>query len=182
MKKNLIYLAVIATVFAAAACKKSDAVTAAPDVSKTTFTINGNTYTEANSNYAVTAATSTSSSFSALAVVGKGTDGKAAGGLVFYFPGASRPTAGTYTVVSDFTKATGNQIGVVAQDSVNVAQEGLYSSVAGSTATVTLNSAGKLTIALPNTTFTGTNFNNTNPKNTVITTVSVSASGTAVEN
>jgi len=180
MKKNLIYLAAISSVLVAAACKKNDTVAATP--AATTFTINGNVYTESGSNYVLNAATATLGAFATLAVAGQGTDGKAKGGLIFYFPGTSKPAAGTYTVVTDVSKATGNQVGIVAQDSVNVAQQGLYSSVAGSTATVTVSSAGKLTIAMPNTSFTGSNFNNTNPKNTVITTVTVSASGTAVEN
>jgi len=177
MKKNLSYLAIAMSLLAVAACKKSDPK---PDSSNgITFTINGNTYTEASSQYSVTDVSD--ESYATLATEGKTSDGKR-GILIFYFNRSTKPVAGTYTIVSDIKAGGANTVGILAEDNISKAKSGLYSSQTGTSATVTVSSSGKLSIKFPSTAFKGTNFDNSDPTNTVTTNVDITAQGSAVEN
>lgn len=181
MKKHVINLVIAAAVFLVWGCSTSNDAKPANTASK--FTVNGVIYTE------VTAADSAASlaggekTLNALGVTGKSADGTASAGLIFFFKGTAKPKAGSYTVISDATTMTAGQVGVLVIDKVNVAKQGLYgtSGLDGTSIAVAVSSSGKITLTLPTIAITGTNFDNTDPKNTVTTSVTGSISGTVVE-
>jgi hypothetical protein len=181
MKKLTTYLSVtLLAILLFTACKKNDTVN--PDPAKSTFTLNGNVYTETASVDSVGTLGSSANKINIFAVSGIGADGKALAVLEFIFLGPGKPTAGTYNVIADASKMTAGQVGIIAQDKVSIAKQGLYSSMANGSITVTVNAAGKISVSLPNAIpLTGSNFDNTDPKNTVITNVTATVSGTASE-
>lgn len=176
MKKPFLIPALLLTIAVAVSCKKDSSN---PTPTTGTFVINGTTYTETKGSYSVSDINDRS--YAALGVAG--TNGGKKGAFIILFPGSTKPAAGTYTIVSDMTTSTtgSKQVGIIASDSVSVAKEGLYTAQSG-TVTVSVSSDNKLTITLPSTKFSGSNFDNTDPKNTNITDVTVTASGTVKEN
>lgn len=178
MKKNFIYLSIALIVSVTAACKK-DSSTTTPPTTASTFVVNGNTYTETNSGFSIEPF-GTAGNFATLAVLG--TKGTAKSELIFYFGSSTKPVAGVYPITDDLSTNAAGKVGILASDSVNVAKEGLYTAQPGTSVTVTVSSSGKLTVKMPATTFTGSNFDNSDPKNTNVTDVTISASGTVNEN
>jgi hypothetical protein len=176
MKKNFIYLPALALAFLFTACKKDTNNTQA--TVKGSFVLDGTTFTETTGTFA-TASLGTSGNFESLGVYG--TNGSKKGELIFFFAGTGKPAAGTYTVTSDLTQGSTGAVGILASDSLSVAKEGLFSAKNGSSITVSVNGSGKVSISMPATSFTGSNYDNTDPKNTVITDATVSGSGTLVE-
>jgi hypothetical protein len=146
------------------------------------FTVNGNTYTENASQ------DSTSSvggqTFNVLGISGQSADKKATAGLIIFFRGSGKPKAGAYTVIGDLTKpAEGNQCSIIVSDKISIARQGLYSTTGldGKSVTVAVSASGKLTVTIPVIAIKGSNFDNTDPKNTVITDASGSVSGGVAE-
>ncbi|MES2108689.1 MAG: hypothetical protein V4577_08080 [Bacteroidota bacterium] len=181
MKKHVINLLTAVTVLLIWGCStKSD-----PTPTKVTgkFTVNGNAYTE------IVSQDSTSSlsgqTYNVLGVSGQSADKSATAQLIIFFPGSGKPKAGAYTVVGDLTKpGSGNICGMIVTDKVSIAKQGLYSTTGldGTSVVVAVSASGKLTVTMPSIAIKGSNFDNTDPKNTVITDVTGSVSGTAVEN
>jgi len=180
MKKQVIYLLMMPLSFLIWSCStKSDPT---PTNATYKFTINGNTYTEIASQDSTS--TTGGQTFNVLGVSGQSADKSATAGVIIFFPGSGKPKAGTYAVVGDLTKpASGNQCGMIVSDKVSVAKQGLYSTTGldGTSVTVAVSSSGKLTVTMPAIAIKGSNFDNTDPKNTVITDVSGSVSGSVAE-
>lgn len=180
MKKHAMKLLIAAAaIFLTWGCStKSDPT---PTNSTFKFTVNGNAYTE------VTGADSVNNlngvNYNVLGVTGQSADKTASAGLVFFWSGTDKPKAGSYTVVSDVTKMTSGQVGVLVIDKVTVAKQGLYGTTGldGAKITVAISSSGKVFVTMPAVAISGNNFDNTDPKNTVSTTVSGSISGQAAE-
>ena len=182
MKKhamNLVFAA--AAIFLTWGCSTKSDPTPAKATGK--FTINGNAYTEVASQDSTS--TTGGQTFNVLGVSGQSADKSATAGLIIFFRGSGKPKAGTYTVVGDLTKTvTANQCGMILSDKVSIAKQGLYSTTGldGTSVTVAVSSSGKLTVTMPSIAIKGSNFDNTDPNNTIITDVSGSVSGTIVEN
>lgn len=179
MKKQVIYLLTMVAVFLTISCStKSD-----PTPTNTTFkfTVNSNAYYEVSGADSVTTLSGTS--YNTLGVTGQSADKSATAAMVFFWSGTAKPKAGSYTVVSDVTKMTSGQVGVLIIDKVTVAKQGLYGTTGldGAKITVTISSSGKVSVTMPSVAISGTNFDNTDPKNTVTTTVAGSISGQAAE-
>ena len=103
--------------------------------------------------------------------------------MIFIFSGSSRPAAGSYKVISDISKQAANQVGILAFDSLSVAKESILGSLGTDnvSAQITVSALGKITITLASTQLTGSNIDNTDPKNTNITTLNTTLSGTFIE-
>jgi len=167
----------MAAVFLTASCStKSD-----PTPTKTTykFTVNGNSYTEATGADSVT--TLNGISYNVLGVTGQSADKTASAGLVVFFSGTARPKAGSYTTVDDITKIGSNQVAILIIDKVSTAKNGIYGTAAGASLALAVSSAGKISITMPTLVIKGTNIDNTDPKNSVTTSVTGSISGTLAE-
>lgn len=181
MKKNVFYVLAAVVLFAVASCSKSGDV--APTISANgKYTLNGVQYTEVAS--ADSAGTGDGGqAFNIFAV--SGNSGSAVGQVGLIFSGSAKPKAGVYKVVGGSTTTlTSNQVGVIAFDNVSVAKQGIYSSVGTDNVSVTIavSASGKLSATFPAIALTGTNYDNTDPKNTQITTVNISVSGSMIEN
>ncbi len=178
MKKQMMYLLMMPLSFLIWSCStKSD-----PKPAVTyKFTVNGNTYTEIASQDSTS--TTGGQTYNVLGVSGQSADKSATSVLIFFFPGPAKPKAGTYTITSDLTTSAGNQCGILVTDKVSIAKQGLYSTTGlnGTSVTVAVSSSGKLTVTMPAIAIKGSNFDNTDPKNTVITDVTGSVSGSVAE-
>ncbi len=180
MKKNISYLAVLVLVISSfVACKKDDTTTAAATVTSS-FAIRGTTFN--TSTGSGVSAFQAINSFGTLVTYGLTSDGKGKGLVYISFYGTARPAAGQYNITATNPTAA-NQVTLLVQDSVSVAKQGLFNPTGTDNvkATVALTSAGKLSITLPSTQLTGSNFDNTNSSNTVITTTTATVSGTFTE-
>jgi hypothetical protein len=181
MKKNVLYVLAAVVLLAVASCSKSGDV--APSVSATgKYTLNGVQYTEIAS-VDSTGTGDGGQPFNLLYV--SGTSGSAVGQVGLIFAGSAKPKAGVYKVVgSSATTLTSGQVGIIAFDNVNIAKQGIYGSAGTDnvSVTVSVSSTGKLSATFPAVALTGTNYDNTDSKNTVITTVNITVSGSVVEN
>ena len=103
--------------------------------------------------------------------------------MIFFWKGTDKPKAGTYAVVGDVTKMTSGQVAVLVIDKVTVAKQGLYGTTGldGTSVTVAISASGKVSVTLPSIAIKGSNFDNTDPKNSVVTDVTGSISGSASE-
>jgi hypothetical protein len=168
--KSIFAVATLIGIIGLAACsKKSDP---APVVVSNSFTLRGNTFT-------VSSAVDSANYFG---VIGT-TSTKQKAEVIFIFSGSSRPAAGSYKVISDISKQAANQVGILAFDSLSVAKESILGSLGTDnvSAQVTVSALGKITITLASTQLTGSNIDNTDPKNTNITTLNTTLSGTFIE-
>ena len=178
MKKQAIYLLMMPLSFLIWSCStKSDPTPAATYK----FTVNGNTYTEIASSDSTS--TTGGKTYNVLGVSGQSADKSATSVVIFFFPGSAKPKAGTYTIAGNLSTTTGNQCGILLTDKVSVAKQGLYSTTGldGTSVTVAVSSSGKLTVTMPAIAIKGSNFDNTDPHNTVITDVTGSVSGSVAE-
>ncbi len=178
MKKTVNYLVIAFMAMMLWSCHKSGDSNVTPK-STYTFAVNGNTYTETAAADSGATDISSSTAFHILAVSGVGADGKAQGLIELVFLGSGKPSAGSYNVVGDVTAMTSSQVAILAADNVTAAKGGIYSSTGKDNVslTVAVSSSGKLSATLPSIATSGSNFDNTDPKNTVITTVTGSISG-----
>jgi len=182
MKKNVIYLIIVAaSAFAYSSCKTSSDPTPAKTSYK--FTVNGNTYIETAAADSATAITGNVKTLNAFGVSGQSADKSAQAAMIFFWKGTDRPKAGSYKVVGDLAKMTSGQVAVLVIDKVTVAKQGVYgpTGLDGTSVTVAISSAGKMSVTMPSIAIKGTNFNNTDPQNTVTTDVTGSISGSASE-
>ncbi len=168
--KSIFGIVILIAIIGLAACsKKSDP---APVVVSNSFTLRGNTFTVSN-------ALDSANFFS---VFGS-TSTKQKAEILFIFPGSGRPTAGSYKVIGDISKQSANQVGILAFDSLSVAKEGILGSLGTDnvSAQVSVNATGKITVTLPLTQFSGTNIDNTDSKNTMISSITTTLAGTFIE-
>jgi hypothetical protein len=182
MKKNVIYLIMVtASVFAYSSCKTSSDPTPATVTHK--FVINGTTYTETASADSASSISGGTKNLNVLAVSGQSSDKSATGVLEFIWLGTSKPKAGSYKVSGNLTTMTSSQVAILALDKVTVAKQGFYGTTGKDNVAVVVavSSTGKLSITMPSIVVAGTNFDNTDPKNTVTTDVTGTISGTAGE-
>ena len=180
MKKKAIYFIVFALAMFTLSCSKKADVTPATTVTK--FTLNGNEYIETASADSTT--TTDAGTFNVLGITGFSSDNVKQASLIIVFPGSAKPKAGTYKVVGGDATIGGNQVGIIGIDKVSLSKNGLYSTTGKDNVslTVSVSSSGKLSVSMPTIAMSGSNFDNTDPKNTVITDVNVTVSGSAIEN
>jgi hypothetical protein len=178
MKKTINYLALAFIAVMLWSCHKSGDSNVTPKTTYT-FTVNGNSYTETAAADSGATDVSSGTAFHILAVSGIGADGKAQGLIELLFLGSGKPAAGSYNVVGDVTSMTASQVAILAADNVTAAKSGVYSSTGkdNSSLIVAVSSSGKLSATLPSIATSGSNFDNTDPKNTVVTTVTGTVSG-----
>jgi hypothetical protein len=181
MKKKVMYLTLVALSFFAYSCStKND-----PTPTNTTykFTVNGTAYTETAAADSVTSIEGGTKNLNALGVTGQSADKSAQAAIIFFWAGPAKPKAGTYTVVGDVTALAAGQVGILVIDKVNVAKQGLYATTGldGATVNVAVSSSGKISVTMSSIAIKGSNFDNTDPKNTVVTDVTGSISGSAGE-
>ena len=179
MKRNIIYLTLVAAVALLASCSTKDNVTPTPVATTYTFKLNGVTYTEtaaADSSSTVTVGNVTA--IHVVAVAGISADKSATAVLEFVFPGAAAPAAGTYNLGT-----TSTSVGLLAYDKTSAVKNGIYSADGSdnSAITVTVSSSGKLGVKFPSIALKGNTYDNTDPKNTVIANVTGTASGSFSE-
>ncbi|MCR8558951.1 hypothetical protein KXD93_14940 [Mucilaginibacter sp. BJC16-A38] len=182
MKKRVIYLIMVAaSAFAYSSCKTSSDPTPAKPTYK--FTVNGTTYTETAGADSATSISGEVKNLNALGITGQSADKSAQAAIIFFWKGTARPKAGTYTVVGDVSKMTAGQVGALVIDKVTVAKQGLYGTTGldGTSITVVVSAAGKISVTMPSIVIKGTNFDNTDPKNTVTTDVTGTISGSGGE-
>jgi hypothetical protein len=181
MKKQLMNLVIAAAVFLAWGCSTSNDVKPANTTYK--FTVNGTTYTQVTAADSTASLTGGAKTLNTLGVTGQSADKTASAGLLFFWSGTAKPKAGLYTVTGDATKMTASQVAVLVIDKVNVAKQGLYGTTGldGASITVAVSSSGKISVTMPTIAIKGTNFDNTDSKNTVTSDVTGSISGAAAE-
>ncbi|MDP9081722.1 MAG: hypothetical protein M3O71_30280 [Bacteroidota bacterium] len=182
MKKRLIYLFMVAvSAFAYSSCKTSSDPTPATVTHK--FVVNGTTYTQVSAADSATNIGGDVKNLNSLAVTGQSADKSAQAALIFFWKGTDKPKAGTYKVVGDVNKMTSGQVAVLIIDKLTVAKQGIYGATGldGTSITVAISSAGKVSVTLPSIKIAGTNIDNTDPNNSVTTSVSGSISGSAGE-
>jgi hypothetical protein len=180
MKNRLFYIIITAVSIFAASCSTKSGVT---PVSASQFKINGNTYIEANSADSSSTAIIAGKSFNVLAASGYSADKTAQGVIELIFMGSAKPKAGSYTTHGDLATLAAGQVSILVIDKVSVSKQGIYGSAGtdGSLVVIAVSSSGKLTATLPNIEIKGSNFDNTDPKNTKATDVTGSISGTITE-
>ncbi|MEO6977579.1 MAG: hypothetical protein ABI113_04340 [Mucilaginibacter sp.] len=181
MKKQMMYLLMMPLSFLIWSCStKSDPT---PNVTAK-FTVNGTIYTETTAADSAASLTgSATRNLNALGVSGLSADKSAQAAMIFFWAGTSKPKAGSYTVVADATKLAAGQVAVLVIDKVNVAKQGLYGTTGldGTSVTVAVSASGKISLTIPSVAIKGTNFDNTDPKNTVTSDVTGSISGSVIE-
>jgi hypothetical protein len=174
MKRTVITLTILAAIGAIASCKKSDNKST-PTTSTATFTSNGATFSEV---YCKDTLYNDFFGRQGYALVAGGTtsDKLHVAEILLFFPGSTRPTAGTYTVGLT-TVAQPNQVSILINDSTS-SKQGLYGSdsVTSLKVVVTSNN-GKLSAVVPSMKLTGL----TTPTGGTTYNDSVTASGTLIE-
>ena len=182
MKKQMMYLLMMPLSFLIWSCStKSDPT---PTNVTAKFTVNGTIYTETTAADSAASLTgSATRNLNALGVSGQSADKSAQAALIFFWAGTSKPNAGSYTVVGDASKLVAGQVAVLVIDKVTVAKQGLYGTTGldGTTITVAVSASGKIAVTMPSIAIKGSNFDNTDPKNTVVTDVTGSISGAVAE-
>jgi len=178
MKNTIHYLALVFIAVSLWSCSKSGDSNVTPKTTYT-FTVNGNSYTESSSADSSATDVSSSTAFHIVAVSGASADGKAQAFIELIFLGSAKPAAGSYKVVGDVTSMTTSEVAILAADNVTAAKSGLYGSTGKDNVslTISVNSSGKLSATMPSIVTSGSNFDNTDPKNTVITAVTGNVSG-----
>jgi hypothetical protein len=182
MKKHAMNLLIIAAVFLTWGCSTSN--DAKPANATYKFTVNGTTYTEvAGKDSTLTGGTGALSSANTLSINGQSADKASTVGLVFFWKGTAKPKAGSYQVIGDATTINSNQVGILVVEKPNSVKEGIYSTTGldGSSITVSVSGSGKLSVTMPSVAIKGTLLDNTDPKNTVSTSVSTTMSGPIAE-
>jgi hypothetical protein len=181
MKKKVMYLALVALSFFAYSCStKNDP---APTNTTYKFTVNGTAYTQTAAADSAASISGGTKNLNALGVTGQSADKSAQAAIIFFWAGTAKPKAGTYTVVGDATTIGAGQVGALVIDKVTVAKQGLYGTTGldGTSITVAVSASGKISVTMPSIAIKGSNFDNTDPKNTVVTDVTGSISGSAGE-
>jgi hypothetical protein len=180
--KSKLFMMLMAAAIATASCSTKD--DAKPSTANVKFSVNGTAYTQAAAADSATTKVIAGKSFNVFAATGYSADKTAQAAIQLFFSGSAKPSAGSYKVVGELAGLTTGQVALLVIDKVNVAKQGLYGSTGKDNVSVTisLSSSGKLTATLPTVALTGSNFDNTDPKNTVVTTVSTTASGSMAEN
>ncbi|ASU36395.1 hypothetical protein [Mucilaginibacter xinganensis] len=181
MKKKVMYMVLVAVCFFAYSCSTKNDPT--PTTTTYKFMVNGNTYTETTAVDSATSISGGTKDLNALGVTGQSSDKSAQAAIIFFWAGTAKPKAGTYTIVGDATKIAAGQVAALVIDKVTVAKQGIYGTTGldGSTLTVAVSASGKISLTLPSIVIKGSNFDNTDPKNSVITDVTGSISGSVAE-
>jgi len=182
MKKHVISLLAAVTAFLILGCSTSN--DAKPANATYKFTVNGTTYTEvAGKDSTLTGGSGALSSANTLTINGQSADKTATVGLEFFWKGTAKPKAGSYQVIGDGSTMTDSQVGVLVVEKPNSVKEGIYSTTGldGSSITVAVSSTGKISVTMPSVAIKGTFLDNTDPKNTVSTSVSTTMSGPVAE-
>ncbi|MEO6849380.1 MAG: hypothetical protein ABI166_02080 [Mucilaginibacter sp.] len=177
MKNSVIYLVMMVAVCFTVSCSTKNNPTPTSTTSK--FTINGNSFTQVSGADSVT--TLDGKSYNVLGVTGQSADKSASAALIIFWSGSAKPQAGSYAAVDDITKLGGGQVAILIIDKVTTAKQGIYGTTAGSSLAVAVSSSGKVSVTMPNMVIKGSNVDNTDPKNSVVTDVTGSISGTASE-
>src|ERR1700740_3320630 len=181
MKKNFInssFIAVIAAVsiLSVAACSKDNGNNNNPSA-KGSFVVDGNNFSETKGIFQASVNGQNSLNISLLAVYG--TKGSTVGEIGFYFSGAARPAAGSYTLVNELADVAPGKAFVLAVDSISKAKIGLFGGATG-TITVKINS-GKMSVSMPTLSASGSYGDITDPNNTKYTNATVNVSADVSE-
>lgn len=179
MKNNLIYLVMLAAVVLTASCSTKSDPTPTPAATTNKFTIRGDSYTETSGVDSV--ATFNGVAYNALGVSGQSDDKSAQAGMIFFFSGTAKPKAGTYSTVSDVTKLGSGKVAILIIEKVSTAKNGILGTIDSGSLTVAVSSSGKLSVNMPSVSLTGSNIDNTNPNNSVVTSIDATLTGTAAE-
>ena len=177
MKNNVLYLLMMAAVLFTVSCSSKNDPT--PTSATYKFTVNGNSYTQVSGADSVT--TVNGVSYNVLGVTGQSADKSASAGLVIFWSGTGKPTAGSYAAVDEVAKLGSGKVAILVIDKVSAAKQGVYGTTAGTSLIVAVSSSGKVSVNMPAMATKGSNFDNTDPKNSVVTDVTGSISGTAGE-
>ncbi len=177
MKNKLTYLVMLAALVLIVSCStKSDPT---PTTTSNKFTVRGDSYTEVSGADSVT--TFNGVTYNSLGITGQSTDKSAQAALIFFWSGTAKPKAGTYTTVSDISKLTAGKVAILIIEKVSTAKNGLFGTIDAATLTVAVSSSGKVSVSIPSVGITGSNIDNTDPKNSVITTIDGTLTGSAAE-
>ena len=189
MKNIFIFFCLIGPSLFFASCSKSDSPS--PALAPGTFILDGYTFKQSvgqlssssGNLYGGASYVIYNGNYNVLAIGGATTDKKLAI-LYITFQGSNPPAAGNYEIYTDTTgKAfAANQVLIGAFDSVSVSRNLIVNSTTGlnsvkNNATVTVSSAGKITVNVPTIKMYGQNVDQTNPKNTKFTYTTSSLSG-----
>ena len=178
--KNYVSVTALAIVITSMiGCSKSSVTPTATNK----FTLRGNTYSvNLSIDVPISKSGSSTNDSNELSFLGLATN-KTTSGIIFLFNGTARPAAGSYSVVDIAATLGVNQVAIQALDSISVSQQALLSAAGTDNVklTLTVNSAGKITINLPITQLTGVNVDNTDPSNSKLTPLSTTLSGSFSE-
>jgi hypothetical protein len=173
MKKQLLFLTIIAALFTAS-CKKDSTGTVKVPVTPTKFTFRGKAYTSKGL-YAYSSTSNDVLTDSAIA------DDNSSKVLVNFLFKKGNSDDGTYTLINSAaaTSISTNQLAVLIfeGDLTNPKSSGIYTSSTTGTA-VLASTGGKLSLKIPQLSITGSFFDNTDIHNTKIDEVSTTLSAT----
>lgn len=177
MKNRLIYLVMLAGVVLTVSCSTKSDPTPTPTSNK--FTVRSDSYTEITGVDSVT--TLNGITYNALGVTGQSDDKSAKAAMIFFWSGTAKPKAGTYSTVADISKLGDGKVAILIIEKVSTAKNGVFGTTDASSLTVAVSSAGKVSVTMPSVGITGSNIDNTDPNNSVVTTVNSSLTGLAAE-
>ena len=179
MKSTIIILSLVVASLGFWSCSKSN--DSNPTPTKYTFSLNGNTYNQLSAADSSSSTLVSDRTVHVISVAGASADGKAQAQVDLIFAGSAKPAAGTYAIVDTATALSSGNVAIFAIDRVSASKGGLYgSSKTDQKITITLNS-GKYAVSIPSVPVHGVNIDNSDPKSSVYTNVTGSASGSFSE-